>query len=93
MSLVRLEKVRPHVTLMTMNRPQRLNAMSFELMTALYDGLREVAADNECWALVLTGEGRGFCSGLDLEDRGELSGVRGMGSPRTCASSAPSVGR
>ena len=82
MSLVQLEKVRPHVTLMTMNRPQRLNAMSFELMTALYDGLREVAADNECWALVLTGEGRGFCSGLDLEDRGELSGVRGMAPAR-----------
>ena len=55
MSLVMIEKARPHVTVLRLNRPQRLNAMSFELMTALYDALRQVTADNSAWVVVLTG--------------------------------------
>ena len=78
MSLVITEKVRPHVTLLRLNRPQRLNAMSFELMTALYEALEAVTADNSAWVVVLTGEGRGFCSGLDLEDPGVIPGIEGM---------------
>src|SRR5436853_7235895 len=78
MSLVVIEKPRPHVTLVRLNRPHRLNAMSFELMTALYDGLRQIAADNAAWVVVLTGEGRGFCSGLDLEDPGMIPGIDEM---------------
>lgn len=78
MSLVMIEKARPHVTVLRLNRPQRLNAMSFELMTALYDALRQVTADNSAWVVVLTGEGRGFCSGLDLEDPGMIPGIDDM---------------
>ena len=78
MSLVLVEKVRPHVTLLKLNRPHRLNAMSFELMTELYAALRQVAADNACWVVVLSGEGAGFCSGLDLEDPGAIPGVEQM---------------
>ena len=44
--------------------------MSFPLVQALYDALDEIAEDNDCWVVVLTGAGRGFCSGLDLHDRG-----------------------
>ncbi len=75
MSLVLVEKVRPHVSVVRLNRPERLNAMSFGLMTDMLDAFREVAADNTCWVSVLTGEGRGFCSGLDLEDPGEIPGI------------------
>jgi enoyl-CoA hydratase len=78
MGLVITEKVRPHITLLRLNRAQRLNAMSFELMTALYDALKAVAADNGAWVVVLTGEGRGFCSGLDLEDPGMIPGIDNM---------------
>jgi enoyl-CoA hydratase len=78
MSLVLIDKPRPHVTLLRLNRPHRLNAMSFELMTALYDAFRQVAADNATWVVVLTGEGRGFCSGLDLEDPGVIPGIDEM---------------
>lgn len=78
MTLVVTEKVRPHVTVLRLNRTNRLNAMSFELMTALYDALNAVAADNNTWVVVLTGEGRGFCSGLDLEDPGVIPGIEGM---------------
>jgi enoyl-CoA hydratase len=78
MSLVLIDKPRPHVTLLRLNRPHRLNAMSFELMTALYDAFRQVGADNATWVVVLTGEGRGFCSGLDLEDPGVIPGIDEM---------------
>jgi len=78
MNLLMIEKVRPHVTVLRLNRPHRLNAMSFELMTALYDALRQVGADNNAWVVVLTGEGRGFCSGLDLEDPGMIPGIDDM---------------
>ena len=78
MSLVIVEKPREHVSLIKLNRPERLNAMSFELMSELCETLREVAAENACWVAVLTGEGRGFCSGLDLEDPGVIPGIDDM---------------
>jgi enoyl-CoA hydratase len=78
MQTVLVEKVRTHVTQLTLNRPERLNAMSFGLMTDLYAACRQVAADNDCWVVVLTGAGRGFCSGLDLEDPGEIPGIQDM---------------
>lgn len=78
MSSVHVEKIRPHVTLVRLSRAHRLNAMSFGLMTALYDALKQVAADNSTWVIILTGEGRGFCSGLDLEDPGMIPGIENM---------------
>jgi enoyl-CoA hydratase len=78
MALVVTEKVRPHVTLIRLNRPERLNAMSFELVSELCRACDEVGADNTCWVVVLTGEGRGFCSGLDLEDPGVIPGIEEM---------------
>ena len=47
MSSVIVEKIRPHVSLIKLNRPHRLNAMSFGLMTALYDALKKVASPND----------------------------------------------
>ena len=71
MPLVTVDRnVRAHVSVCTLNKPERLNSMSFPLVHALYDALDEIAEDNECWVVVLTGAGRGFCSGLDLHDRG-----------------------
>ena len=78
MGLVIVDKVRPHVSVIKLNRPERLNAMSFDLMTHLRAAFREVSADNTCWVVVLTGEGRGFCSGLDLEDPGVVPGIEEM---------------
>jgi len=82
MSLAIVEKVRPHVSVVRLNRPERLNAMSFGLMADLCKALAEVAADNTCWVVVLTGEGRGFCSGLDLEDPGEIPGIENLSASR-----------
>ena len=70
METITLERSDPHVSLLTLNRPERLNAMSFGLVADLHDALDEVAADGDCKVVVLTGAGRGFCAGLDLKDWG-----------------------
>ena len=78
MGFVQISKPRPHVSLITLNRPERLNALSFDTVVPLHDAILEVGADNDTWAVVLTGAGRGFCSGLDLEDHGVPPGIAGL---------------
>lgn len=68
----------PHVAVVTLNRPDRLNAMSIDLAVALDARLDEIAAENDTWVVVLTGAGRAFCSGLDLKDYGVLPGIDGL---------------
>ena len=76
------ETARPHVRLLTMNRPEQLNAMTAELCEALHRELDAVAADRACRAVVLTGAGRGFCAGLDLRGYGEAPGTDGSDEAR-----------
>jgi enoyl-CoA hydratase len=70
MAVVELNKLSSTISTITLNRPDRLNAMTFELVAELHDALDQVAADTDCKALILTGEGRAFCAGLDLRDFG-----------------------
>jgi len=55
--------------IVTLNRPQRLNAFNEAMHEALSAALDEAVADKKCRALLLTGAGRGFCAGQDLQDR------------------------
>jgi len=80
--VVRIDDGEPGIKKIVLNRPERRNAMSAELMTGIYDALDTVAADNLCEVVILTGEGRGFCSGLDLEDQGMIPGIDGCTIPR-----------
>ncbi|MGA8370224.1 MAG: enoyl-CoA hydratase-related protein [Acidimicrobiales bacterium] len=70
MSTVEVATAAPKVKVVRLTRPDRLNAMSFELVADLHDALDEVAADDDCKVAILTGAGRGFCAGLDLKDWG-----------------------
>lgn len=78
MSLVRTDAVTEHVTIVRLDRPERLNALSIDLAVELDDALAEVARDNACRVVVLTGEGRAFCSGLDLKDYGIIPNIDGL---------------
>ena len=78
MSLVLTDRPVDHVTTITLNRPDRLNAMSIELVLELDEVLRRVAMDNTTRVVILTGAGRAFCSGLDLKDHGFLPGIDGL---------------
>lgn len=55
-----------HVALMTLNRPETLNALSAALREDICKAVSEAREDDEIRALVITGAGRGFCSGADL---------------------------
>lgn len=55
------------VGILTLNEPESLNAMTPDLLGALEKALAEMTADPDVRALVLTGEGRGFCSGQNLK--------------------------
>jgi enoyl-CoA hydratase/carnithine racemase len=57
-----------HVATLTLNRPERLNALTFEVYAELRDTFRALDHEPEVRAVVLTGAGRGFCSGGDVED-------------------------
>ena len=57
-----------HVATITLNRPDRLNAISGPMLRELSRLLVECDADRDVRAVVLTGAGRGFCAGLDLQD-------------------------
>ena len=57
------------VGIITLNRPDKLNAFNDELTFQLQDALKEMEKDKEVRAIILTGAGRGFCSGQDLQSR------------------------
>lgn len=63
-----IESSRSAVTTLTLNRPERLNPLSDSLIAALQDALDRIAADRSVRVVVLTGAGRAFCAGHDLEE-------------------------
>jgi len=68
--LVEVVRTEPHITVLRLQRPERLNAISFELVTELHDTFDAIASDVDCKVVILTGAGRAFCAGLDLKDFG-----------------------
>jgi enoyl-CoA hydratase len=67
-----------HVRVITLNDPETLNAMSFNLVGSLCAALKTVGDDNDCWAVVLTGAGRGFCSGMNMDEVGAPPNINGL---------------
>ncbi|MBW3664317.1 MAG: enoyl-CoA hydratase/isomerase family protein [Actinobacteria bacterium] len=63
---------------LTLDRPDRLNALSHELVGDLHTALDVLATDRDCRAIVLTGAGRGFCAGFDLIDAGTPPHAEGL---------------
>lgn len=63
------------IAIATLNRPERLNALTQDLVRAVPATLTALASDPGCRAVVLTGAGRGFCSGLDLRASKDLDGA------------------
>src|SRR5438874_9046387 len=80
-NFVRVERPRVAVALATLDRPDRMNSMAFDVLIPLRDALRELSADNDVRVVVLTGAGRAFCSGADLEDPGRVPGIDGLTLP------------
>ncbi len=66
-SVTKVEKNEGIATI-TLNRPEAMNALSRELRGAIAEAFRDLQADNDIRAVILTGEGRAFCAGFDLKE-------------------------
>lgn len=64
-----------HVAHVVLSRPERINALNAELIDAIVEAGREVAARRDCRTVVMSGEGRGFCSGIDLDSLNAAPGA------------------
>ncbi|MDQ6624918.1 MAG: enoyl-CoA hydratase/isomerase family protein [Verrucomicrobiota bacterium] len=71
MSVVLVEKQSTHTTVITLNRPERRNALTIELMTELKNAVNAADADETQRILILRGAGVAFCTGLDLKEVSE----------------------
>jgi enoyl-CoA hydratase len=79
--MVLVEHPRPHVALITLNRPERMNSMAFDVMVPLKEALENIAYDNSVRVVVLTGAGKGFSSGADHKSAGSVPHVQGLTRP------------
>jgi enoyl-CoA hydratase len=79
--LVLVEHPRPQIALITLNRPERMNSMAFDVMVPLKAALEKITYDNSVRVVVLTGAGRGFSSGADHKSAGEVPHVEGLTRP------------
>jgi 2-(1,2-epoxy-1,2-dihydrophenyl)acetyl-CoA isomerase len=78
MSADLIEQVKDGVAVLTLNRPDRLNAMSRPMLDALLEALPRLAEDPAVGVVVLTGAGRGFCAGGDVKAMAEGSELGGQ---------------
>jgi enoyl-CoA hydratase len=78
---VKIERPQPSIALVTLDRPERMNAMAFDVMVPLREALEALSVDNDVRVVVLTGAGHGFCSGADLENPGRVPHIEGLTLP------------
>jgi 2-(1,2-epoxy-1,2-dihydrophenyl)acetyl-CoA isomerase len=62
-----LESAENGIVTLTLNRPERLNALSPEMTAGLTEALERLSTDRDCGAIVITGAGRGWCAGGDVK--------------------------
>lgn len=74
-------EVRDGVALVTLNRPEKLNAMTAQMGAEMSDAMAEADEDDAVRAVVLTGAGRGFCAGADLGGGGRFAAGWGEANP------------
>ncbi len=72
-------EVDSHVATITLNRPDRLNAISQPMLLSFSQALRDADADRDVRVIIITGAGRGFCAGLDLKDLMAGTGIGANG--------------
>jgi enoyl-CoA hydratase len=79
---VLIDDVADGITQLTLNRPERLNAMNYALVSGLHSAFDALAEDRSCRVILLTGAGRGFCAGLDLTEGASPPAADRLGRPQ-----------
>jgi enoyl-CoA hydratase len=78
-----VQELEPGVVLFTLNRPDRLNALSQGLIATVHEAFDRIAGDRLARVVILTGAGRGFSAGADVKDQHAAPGTQGMGEVAT----------
>src|SRR5438067_13667912 len=73
MAVVLVEKQTPHITVVTLNRPERRNSLTIELLSELIATINVASDQPEQRVLILRGAGAAFCTGLDLKEAADQS--------------------
>ncbi len=68
MPTVLIEQKSPQIIVLTLNRPERRNALTVQLLSELCDAIATAEATEQCRILILRGAGQAFCAGLDLQE-------------------------
>ena len=87
--VVLLEHRDPGIALLTLNRPERLNAWNGELAVRYFELLDQAAADPAVKVIVVTGAGRGFCAGADMDTLQGIGQTSGSGGAESAAGGRP----
>ncbi|QFU75614.1 crotonase/enoyl-CoA hydratase family protein [Halioglobus maricola] len=74
--------IQNHVADVRLNRPEKMNALSWDMFDAITSAAKELASNRDVRAIVLSGEGKGFCAGMDLENFGAGLGQDPFGEGR-----------
>lgn len=72
-TFITVAEPKPGIKVLTLNRPECLNAISMKEAEDLETALQELRFDNRCRVVILTGAGRGFCAGTDLKEMSEFT--------------------
>jgi methylglutaconyl-CoA hydratase len=73
MSVVLVEKLTPEISLLTLNRPERRNALTLELLNELVAAINAASEQEQQRVLILRGAGAAFCTGLDLKEAADVT--------------------
>ncbi len=77
-----LYEKKDRIVTITLNRPERMNALSLELMQRISEAFERFRDDDDAWVAIITGAGdKAFCAGLDLKDQAERD-AKGEGFPK-----------
>ena len=87
--VVLIEHREPGIALITLNRPERLNAWNGPLATRYFELLDQAAADPAVKVIVVTGAGRGFCAGADMDTLQDIGASSGSGGAESAAGGRP----
>ena len=78
-----LFEIEDHIATITLNRPDRMNAISRPMLDELAERLVQCNHDQNVRVVLITGAGRGFCAGLDLQDATSGTGIGSSQSKKT----------